>query len=298
MILTDNEMQQVRRSIDEQAGLDEELLRRCGQLIRSGAMDEAVRSAFVLLEERLRKAVGQEAMTGTALANYAFNSKDGPLAKYMGRDQSEREGLRELYSGAFKLFRNPTAHGVVGYDSADGKAIIGLVNWMLRMLQRVEQLPPPDMFPEHVEAALTQIEQKIGPGATGRLRVFLGRCVREAGLKPGTKSKQWIPFKRYALYKTDYWEKAKPHAIGVFYLVTGAAYDLGFPLQYYYSNVVGFDSDELIDALGDLGFQAWGKNQEPYVDFKLHNSQAFFDGLFDVIKRTAEELEQTLKAEK
>ena len=128
MILTDKEMQQVRQSIEAQAGLDEELLRRCDHLLHVGAVDEAVRSAFVLLEERLRKVAGREDMTGTQLANFAFSAKDGPLAKHLGRTQSEREGLRELYSGAFKLFRNPAAHGAVGYNASDGKAIIGLVN--------------------------------------------------------------------------------------------------------------------------------------------------------------------------
>ncbi len=118
------------------------------------AFDEAVRSAFVLLEERLRECVDGQGMTGVQLANYAFNPTDGPLAKHLGRTRSEREGLRELYSGAFKLFRNPTAHSTVGYDAADGKAIIGLVNLLLRILKRAEDLPSPELFPENLEGML------------------------------------------------------------------------------------------------------------------------------------------------
>ena len=185
MILTDEEMRLVRRSIEVQAALDEELLQRCSHLLHLGAFDEAVRSAFVLLEERLREAVGEEGLTGTRLANQAFNPTTGPLAKHLGHTPSEREGLRELYSGAFKLFRNPTAHGLVGYDAADGKAIIGLVNLMLKLLKRAAELPPSDLFPENVEKILSEIEQGIGPGATSRLRIFLGKSMK-AGLKPSS----------------------------------------------------------------------------------------------------------------
>jgi uncharacterized protein (TIGR02391 family) len=112
MILTDDEMRQIRVSIEEQAGLDEELANRCSQLIHLGAFDEAIRSAFVLLEERLWKAVNGDGMTGTNLANHAF-SKNSPLVKHLSHNLSEGEGLRELYAGAFKLFRNPTAFDLI-----------------------------------------------------------------------------------------------------------------------------------------------------------------------------------------
>lgn len=295
MILTDEEMQLLRRSIEAQAGLDDELARRCRHLIHLGAFDEAVRSAFVLLEERLRQAVNEEGMTGTQLANYAFNPTKGPLAKHLGRNQSEREGLRELYSGAFRLFRNPTAHGVIGYSAVEGKAIIGLVNLMLTILKRAEELPPPDLFPDNVEAVLGKIEEMIGPGAMSRLRMFLGKCLRKVGLRPSTSATQWIPFKRYALYKQENWEEPKPHSTAVFYLLaTGTEYGLSFPTNYY-SNVVGFNVDRLVEETTELGFQLRGKNQEPRVDFLMHNDQGFFDALFDLVVRTANALEDTLQ---
>lgn len=297
MIFTDDEMRQVRKSLEAQAGLDEELMRRCGHLIHMGAFDEAVRSAFVLLEERLRKAANEDGMTGTQLANYAFSPTKGSLAKHLGRNQSEREGLRELYSGAFKLFRNPTAHSVVGYTAPEGKAIIGLVDLMLKMLKRVEELPPPDMFPDYVETALSKVEEKVGPGATSRLRMFLGKCVRELGLKPAI-AKQWIPFRKYALYHPDRWEESKPHSIAVFYLIaTGRECSLHFPTSYYYVNVVGFNVDRLIEELTELGFHPVGKNQEPHIDIQMHNDQPFFDALFDLVVRVADELGETLQQE-
>lgn len=298
MILTDEEMQQVRRSIEAQTGLDEELLRRCGPLIRMDKFDEAVRSAFVLLEERLRKAVNKEGMTGTQLANFAFSPAKGPLAKHLGRSQAEREGLRELYSGAFKLFRNPTAHGVVDYSAAQGKAIIGLVDLMLKMLKRVEELPSPELFSDNVDTALSNIEKAIGPGATSRLRMFLGKCMKELGLRPSTSAKQWIPFRRYAFYKPENWIEPKPHAIAVFYIVSaGTEPSLSFPTSYYYRNVVGFNVDRLINELTDLGFLLVGKNQEPRIDLRISNDQRFFDTLFELVLRTGDELEETLQQE-
>ncbi|MBP8001628.1 MAG: hypothetical protein KA314_21640 [Chloroflexi bacterium] len=111
MILTDKELRDLREVLDTQSGLNTDLLQHCGMLIHLGKFDEAVRSAFILLEERLRTMVGQEGMTGTNLANYAFNVDTGPLAKHLANNKSEREGLRELYSGAFKLFRHGSKVG-------------------------------------------------------------------------------------------------------------------------------------------------------------------------------------------
>jgi len=297
MILTDDEMRKVRESIEAQAGWDEELIRRCGPLIHLGRFDEAVRSAFVLLEERLRKAVGEEGMTGTQLANYAFNPERGPLAKHLGHTPAEREGLRELYSGAFKLFRNPTAHGVVGYSPAEGRAIIGLVDLMLKMLKRVEELPPPGAFPENVERALTEIEQAIGAGPAGRLRAFLAKCVG-MGLEPSTSAKYSIPFRRYAYVRFSWWDEAKPHPIPVFYLNSGGSTpSIQFPVYNYYVSVVGFDADPFIEELADLGFRPAGSNRNPTADLTRHNDQVFLDAVFDVVVRVAEGLEGTLHQE-
>lgn len=295
MILTDQEMRIVRQSIETQAGLDEELARRCSPLIHMDKFDEAVRSAFVLLEERLRKAVNEEGMTGTQLANYAFSPAKGPLAKHLGHTQSEREGLRELYSGAFKLFRNPTAHGVVGYGAAEGKAIIGLVDLMLKLLKRAEEIPPPDFLSDNVEDLLSGLGETLGPGATSRLRAFLGKCM-EVGLEPGTRAKYTIPFRRYGFVKYSHWDEPRPHKIAVFYLGSGGP-GLHFPTHGYYAQVVGFDVGWLIEELTDLGFQLAGKKQEPRVDLRLHNDQGFFDTLFDIVVRAVDELDETLQRE-
>ena len=63
MILTDTELNRLREALESQVSMDDELFRRCATLLHLGAYDEAVRSAFVLLEDRLRTMLGEEGMT-------------------------------------------------------------------------------------------------------------------------------------------------------------------------------------------------------------------------------------------
>ncbi|MFQ5856475.1 MAG: hypothetical protein ACE5LU_12620, partial [Anaerolineae bacterium] len=156
-------------------------------------------------------------------------------------------------------------------------------------------LPPPDLFPDNVERALSEVEVAIGPGAVSRLRMFLGKCM-EAGIKPSTSPKQWIPFKRYGLIQFDHWDEPKPHSLAMFYLlVERQTYGLQFPVAYYYANVVGYDVDRLTGELTDLGFRPVGKDREPRIDLRIRNDQTLFNALFELVVRTAGELEETLQ---
>ena len=295
MFLTNDELNKLRNAIESQTSIDDELLRRCETLLHLGAYDEAVRSAFVLLEERLREMLGEESMTGANLANYAFNTKDGPLSKHLGKNLSEREGLRELYSGAFKVFRNPSAHIAVGYDSSDGKEIVSLVNLLLRILKRAEELPPPDSFSTNLENALREVEENIGASAASRLRIFLGNCMK-SGIMPSNSSKQWISFQKYAQYKAPNWKEYKTHKIAVFYfVVAGSTMAIQFPIGYYYSKVNGFNTDLLDEELSALGFYVVGSHNDLQADLKNFNSEKLFNGLYDVVLDVATRLEDSLK---
>jgi uncharacterized protein (TIGR02391 family) len=295
MFLTNDELGELRNAIESQTNIDNELRNRCENLLHLGAYDEAVRSAFVLLEERLRELLGEESMTGANLANTAFNAKDGPLSKHLGKNISEREGLRELYSGAFKVFRNPSAHSAVGYDSSDGKEIVSLVNLLLRILKRAEALPPQDFFPANLENALRQIEEKIGGSATSRLRVFLGNCMKE-GIMPSNSSKQWIPFQRHAQFKADNWKEYKTHKIAMFYIVVaGSTEAIQFPINYYYSKVDGFNPDWLDDRLSALGFYVVGRNKDLQADLKTFNSENSFNNLYDLVTEVAANLDESIR---
>jgi uncharacterized protein (TIGR02391 family) len=295
MILTDTEIREIWQSVEASSGLDNELLRRCGHLLRIGAFDEAVRNAFVLLEERLRKAINQEGMTGTSLANFAFKA-DGPLAKQLSHSASEREGLRELYSGAFKLFRNPTAHGVVGYDSVEGKSIIGLVNLLLKILARASELPPPNFFPVNLENVLADIERSAGASVAGRLRMFTGKCIN-IGVEAKASNKQWIAFQRQALKGNDDRKKQKPGMVIVFYIYSDEkTKGIWFPINQYYGGVVGLDTELFEKELRGLGFKQKGRYNDYSMDLQLHNSKEFFDRLFDVVSRIAKDFEESLSS--
>ncbi len=294
MILTDDEMRQIRRSIEARAGLNQELLHRCGDLIHIGNHDEAVRSACVFLEERLRKAAHNDRLMGVRLAKYAFDPDTGTLAKHLASRKSEQEGIYHLYTGAFQLFRNPTAHGAVGYNSAEAKAILGFINLLLTFLDRVEELPPPGSFPESVERAVAAVEQKIGAAVASRLRVFLGKC-RRLGLEPKKGAKAWVPFRQRALSELEHWENPKPYPLSVFYVVIEETWQgIWFPVNQYYSRVIGFDLEQLSENLRDLGFLPSGRHRDFYIDLKEHNDEAFFDALFGLVEQTSEALEKTL----
>ncbi len=294
MILTDEEIQSIRRSIETQAGLDPELIQRCGHLIHIGAFDEAVRNAFVLLEERLRAAVGNEGMTGTQVANFAFRP-DGLLAKQLASSPAEKEGLRELYSGAFKLFRNPTAHGVVGYESADGKSIIGLVNLLLRLLARASDPSTANLIPQNVRGILTDLEANLGVNPSSRLQAFALKCIK-SGIRPRVSTKINIPFRKHALIKYEHWRKPKPYPVPIFYLSNKKKeFILRFPVNRYYSNIVGLDTTWFKQDLKSLGFQTAGRNQNFIINLQVRNDQPFFDKLFDTVMRLCDEIEKRLQ---
>jgi uncharacterized protein (TIGR02391 family) len=109
-------------------------------------MDEnylvAVREAFVVLEERLRRdSFARDAQYGIPLVNFAFGEriadgfKDGELTFGQG---SERQGLRDLFGGAFELFRNPTAHheALPKFGREEALEVLSLVNLLLKLSAR------------------------------------------------------------------------------------------------------------------------------------------------------------------
>lgn len=73
--------------------------------------------------------------SGVDLMNRAFGPT-GPLLK--GQPQKERSYTRELFTGAFSVFRNPTAHREVKFD--DPREVVDTIcfaNQLLRMVDRM-----------------------------------------------------------------------------------------------------------------------------------------------------------------
>src|SRR6266436_1753844 len=97
---------------------DAELKGRCLPILGAGAADpklwdSAVRTAGVILEERLRDVgmITDPHVIGQDLVNKVFG-KTGTLVGKLARN-AERESYRDLYAGVVGAFRNPSAHRLV-----------------------------------------------------------------------------------------------------------------------------------------------------------------------------------------
>ena len=182
----------------------------------------------------------------------------------------------------------------MGYDNAEGKSIIALVNLLLKLLDKVEDVPPPNMLPKNVEQVIVEVEKTIGAAVAGRLRTLAGKCIK-LGLVPAPETKQWIPFRRHALMKYDEWDKPKPYRLALFYLILGGKGQvIQFPVHQYYRLVVGFDVDAFQSQLHDLGFYPVGKEKYYTIDLRLHNDASFFEKLTNLIVTTTEQVDRTL----
>lgn len=104
--------------------------------------DSAVRDAFVYLEAVLRLTgdINPSAgLSGVRLADAAFGPKSAVAAQesygFLGAaTDGEREGGLELMRGAFRLFRNASAHRRIPYTAAQADDVIHLVNLCLHLL--------------------------------------------------------------------------------------------------------------------------------------------------------------------
>ena len=122
------------------SGFDEQLKQRCLLILCAGSSDpklwdSAVRTAGVILEERLRDvgSISDPNCTSSTLVNNVFSEK-GPLASKF-TVASERQGYRDLYAGIVGTFRNPSAHRLVDPSPEEGGAFIVFVNLLLSKLE-------------------------------------------------------------------------------------------------------------------------------------------------------------------
>jgi hypothetical protein len=122
--------------------LDKELKGRCLPILGAGSADpklwdSAVRTACVILEERLRHVgkISDPQVIGVSLVGKVFG-KTGTLASKF-TIESEREGYRDLYAGVLGVFRNQSAHRIVDPTPEDGGAFIVFVNLLLQKLDKL-----------------------------------------------------------------------------------------------------------------------------------------------------------------
>lgn len=119
---------------------DDALKERCLPMLGAGAADpmlwdSAVRTAGVVLEERLRDVgkISDPNIIGRDLVNRIFG-QTGTLAKKFVTP-AERDGYRDLFAGVVGIIRNPSAHRLVDPTPEEGGATLAFVNLLLRKLE-------------------------------------------------------------------------------------------------------------------------------------------------------------------
>ena len=121
---------------------DSELQRRVVDLlVAEASYDRAVREACVILESRVRAAIGAPAdLVGTALMEQAFSPK-APKLKLSGIE-AEQVGAMQLYRGLMAYHRNPAGHHVM--DEFAAEEALRIVVWVDHLLALIAKaLTPP-----------------------------------------------------------------------------------------------------------------------------------------------------------
>jgi uncharacterized protein (TIGR02391 family) len=120
--------------------VDVELRERCGDLLLAGGkFDRAIREAAVVLEDRVRAAVGGSGRIGVPLMEYAFGAAKPRLR--LSENQREQIGAMQLYAGIMAFFRNPTGHSLKDtYSREDALRFVAMVDLLLQMVERAEHL--------------------------------------------------------------------------------------------------------------------------------------------------------------
>ena len=73
---------------------------------------------------------------GVELVDYALKKDGGRLV--ISEHPTEQEGIHMLFRGAVQFVRNPPMHKKLQYTEAEVRGAIGLIDYMLLLLQRAK----------------------------------------------------------------------------------------------------------------------------------------------------------------
>jgi len=113
----------------------EDLIDSVSVSIDTKQYDAAIVEAFKTFEEKITSKLNVTPImySGVDLANFAFGSKTGKVQ--LGTNEAEQLGLRNLYAGAYSLFRNPSAHRFVGNNEVTTNTIVALLSLILKIVE-------------------------------------------------------------------------------------------------------------------------------------------------------------------
>jgi len=102
----------------EEVVKDTNLLSRCLDAFNDGRYEEAIFSAYKLVEETVRyKADLSVADIGVNLMSKALNPNTGKLTIPSCKLSAEKEGVHSLFRGSIAFFKNPSSHRTVNYEN-------------------------------------------------------------------------------------------------------------------------------------------------------------------------------------
>ena len=108
----------------------DELFNTISNQLESSSYDDAVLVAFKYLDKQLRKLAGIDSYEyfGEELINKVFAPNSGVLK--VNTHPNEQVGLRNWFSGANAIFRNPIAHRFANLDDQSAFSVIAMVALM------------------------------------------------------------------------------------------------------------------------------------------------------------------------
>jgi uncharacterized protein (TIGR02391 family) len=275
MLITNTQADGLLSTLAHLSGLDQRLTERCSGLIRAQQYDQAVSSAFVVLEERLRDALGVSGGAGVNLSEKAFAPDKGDLVDRLGRPRREVDGIRDLFVGAFTAYRNRAAHFVAGYSLDEARAIIHLVNLLLLILKQLEEIPDHPIRQD--------VADLLDADARLRLCSFLEK-LEEIGIRKAS-GEATTAYKATLKYHPPSWEAPREYPVTVLYVhASGGKPVLSFRTVSL-AQVVGLDVDSLQRELLQLGcIRVAAKTTPIRLHLDRYNDQKTFDQLLGVLR--------------
>jgi uncharacterized protein (TIGR02391 family) len=127
------------------------IVRRCKLALEAGLYDDAVRNAFIAVEEDIRNRVWaspkHRKLTPLSLVSEAMGSR--PPCLVFSEVEAEQDGAHALFRGAFAWIRNPSSHRFIGMtDPARTLEVLALASLLLHMLDEavlerwLDEAPP------------------------------------------------------------------------------------------------------------------------------------------------------------
>jgi hypothetical protein len=112
--------------------MDEELVRGCFDK----SYEDAITSAFRILEERIRKRINAGAeFFGIDLVEEAFHAENGKLV--FGETTAEKQALYQTYRSSFLMLRNPPSHRYLKeFAGVEIVEIIMFIDFLLKVLSK------------------------------------------------------------------------------------------------------------------------------------------------------------------